>query len=64
MDMMKNNTHVEIINTVISIKDSEYSEIPSELIEQLILAEHENTDNYSAGLRDVKQLVDKYLRGM
>lgn len=60
--MMKKNSHDVILNTILSIKNTEYPDIPDDLIKQLIWAEHENTDNFSSGLRDVRKLVDQYLK--
>lgn len=62
-DMMKNkNSHEELLKTIISIRDEKYPEIPTHVIEQLILAEHDNTENFSSGLVAVRKVIDEYLK--
>jgi hypothetical protein len=52
----------ELLKVLEDIRAAKYPEIPSELIQSIVLAEFENQDNRTEGSIITRRLIDDFLR--
>ena len=52
----------ELVSVLEEIRSSQYPDIPAELIRNIVYAEFEKQDDRTQGRKDVKKLVDDFLK--
>lgn len=52
----------ELVGVLEEIRSLQYSDIPAELIRNIVYAEFEKQDDRTQGRKDVKKLVDDFLK--
>ncbi len=59
--MPKLNDLHDLVSNVEVVRRQKYPDIPMELIEKIIMAEYEQLDSRSHGIRSVTEIVSSYL---
>lgn len=52
----------ELIGVLEEIRSSQYPDIPAELIRNIVYVEFEKQDNRAQGRKDIKKLIDDFLK--
>lgn len=52
----------ELINVLEDIRNTQHPDVPAELIKNIVYAEFEKQDDRAQGRKDVKKLVDVFLK--
>lgn len=52
----------ELVSVLENIRSSQYPDVPAELIRNIVYAEFEKQDDHIQGRKDVKKLVDDFLK--
>lgn len=61
--MLMNKVEVgELIKALEALRVANYSDIPAELIQNIVHIEFENQDNRAEGSRKTKKLIDDFLK--
>lgn len=52
----------ELINVLEDIRNTQHPDVPADLIRNIVYAEFEKQDDRAQGRKDVKKLVDDFLK--